>query len=69
MLSLDKTNVAINYIDQAIVLNGNYDTLGGLLTLIKFGDLIPARDALIAGLNEPNFVIDDDNIKKGTLVE
>jgi hypothetical protein len=54
---LDSTNHAITYIDQAILLSGENDPLRGKLDFIRF-DLVAARDALVAGYNAPNFLVD-----------
>jgi hypothetical protein len=55
-LALDKTEDTINYVDQALLLSGKNDTLGGQLFFIKLS-LEAARDALVSGLNEPDFVV------------
>jgi len=49
-LSLDMTNDAIKYNDQAILLSSDNDTLGGYLVLIR-AELGLARDSLIAALD------------------
>lgn len=53
-LALDKTEDTINYLDQAILLSGDNDRLIGQLFFIKLS-LVAARDALVSGLNEPDF--------------
>ncbi|MEY2193142.1 hypothetical protein AB7942_10405 [Neobacillus sp. BF23-41] len=53
-LALDKTEDTINYLDQAILLSGKNDRLNGQLFFIKLS-LEAARDALVSGLNEPDF--------------
>jgi hypothetical protein len=53
-LALDKTEDTINYLDQAILLSGDNDRLNGQLFFIKLS-LVAARDALVSGLNEPDF--------------
>ncbi|MGJ7922148.1 hypothetical protein [Neobacillus sp. LXY-4] len=53
-LVLERTNNAINNIDQAILLSSENDKLSGQLVFIRF-DLVSARDALVAGFNSPNY--------------
>lgn len=55
-LALDKTEDTINYIDQAILLSNENETLNGQLFFIKLS-LVAARDALVSGLNEPDFLL------------
>jgi hypothetical protein len=55
-LALDKTEDSINYIDQAILLTNKNERLNGQLFFIKL-ILVEARDALVSGLNEPDFVV------------
>jgi len=55
-LALDKTEDTINFIDQALLLSVDDERLHGQLYFIKLG-LVEARDALVSGLNEPDFVV------------
>jgi hypothetical protein len=55
-LALDKTEDSINYIDQAILLINKNERLNGQLFFIKL-ILVEARDALVSGLNEPDFIV------------
>jgi hypothetical protein len=42
--------------DQALLLSADDEKLNGQLFFIKLG-LVEARDALVSGLNEPDFVV------------
>jgi hypothetical protein len=55
-LALDKTEDTINYLDLAIELSSDNEKLNGQLFFIKLC-LVAARDALVSGLNEPDFVV------------
>jgi hypothetical protein len=55
-LALNKTEDTINYLDQAILLSDDNETLNGQLFFIRLS-LVAARDALVSGLNEPDFVV------------
>ncbi len=55
-LALDKTEDTINYLDQAILLSEKNETLNGKLFFIRLS-LVAARDALVSGLNEPDFSV------------
>ncbi len=56
-LAQDRTDDAIKLISQAIQQSGDNDSLSGQLVFIKIF-LESARDALIAGLNSPDFIVD-----------
>lgn len=51
-LAINKTVDSIKYIDQALLLVGEFDTLGGLITFIK-NDLVDARNDLQAAIDLP----------------
>jgi hypothetical protein len=55
-LALDKIELTINYLDQAIVQSEENEALNGQLFFIRFS-LLAARDALVSGLNEPDFSV------------
>lgn len=55
-LALDKTNDTVNFIEQAIELSSDNEPLHGQLFFIRLA-LVAARDALVAGLNEPDYAV------------
>ncbi|MEH7305118.1 hypothetical protein [Neobacillus drentensis] len=55
-LALDRTEDTINSLEQAILLSSKNERLNGQLFFIKLS-LEAARDALVSGLNEPDFIV------------
>jgi hypothetical protein len=55
-LALDKIELTMNHLDQAILLSDDNETLNGQLFFIRLS-FAAAREALVSGLNEPDFSV------------